>query len=150
MKNLKFKIPWSLRSHKYTQTEINKVINFLKSNKPLVNGEELNKFEKNFQKYLSNKSQVFAVTCGTSAIELAAATLSLKKSDEIIIPAHTYCASALPFCRYNCKIVWADIQLDTMTIDVNDLAKKINKKTKAVVVTHLYGMPCDINKIKNL
>ena len=80
MKNLKFKIPWSLRSHKYTQTEINKVINFLKSNKPLVNGEELNKFEKNFQKYLSNKSQVFAVTCGTSAIELAAATLSLKKA----------------------------------------------------------------------
>ena len=37
-----------------------------------------------------------------------------------------------------------------MTIDVNDLAKKINKKTKAVVVTHLYGMPCDINKIKKI
>ena len=150
MKNDYYKIPWSLRSHKYTQNEINKVLKFLKSDDPLVNGKELNKFEKNFQKYLSTKSEVFAVSCGTSAIELAAATLALKKKDEIIIPAHTYCASALPFCRYECKIVWADIKSDTMTIDPNDILKKINKNTKAVVITHLYGMPCDVNKIKKI
>ncbi len=150
MKKNEYKIPWSLRSHKYTQDEINKVVKFLKSNDPLINGKEINKFEINFQKYLSIKGKVFAVSCGASAIELAAATLSLKKNDEIIIPAHTYCASALPFCRYETKIVWADIDLDTMTIDPNDILKKINKKTKAIVITHLYGMPCEINKIKKI
>ena len=79
MKKNEYKIPWSLRSHKYTQDEINKVVKFLKSNDPLINGKEINKFEINFQKYLSIKGKVFAVSCGASAIELAAATLSLKK-----------------------------------------------------------------------
>ncbi|MDB4192556.1 DegT/DnrJ/EryC1/StrS family aminotransferase [Candidatus Pelagibacter sp.] len=150
MKKNNFKIPWSLRSHKYTQNEINKVIKFLKSDEPLVNGLELKKFEKNFQRYLSTRGEVFAVSCGSSAIELAAATLSLRKGDEIIVPAHTYVASALPFCRYNCNIVWADIKLDTMTINPDDILKRINKKTKAIIITHLYGMPCDINKIKKI
>ena len=150
MKNNIYKIPWSLRSHEYTQNEINRVVKFLKSKDPLINGKEINNFEINFQKYLSAKGKVFAVSCGAAAIELAAARLTLKKNDEIIIPAHTYCASALPFCRYGAKIIWADIKLDTMTIDPNDVLKKINKKTKAILVTHLYGMPCEINKIKRI
>jgi dTDP-4-amino-4,6-dideoxygalactose transaminase len=150
MKNNIYKIPHGLRSHHYTQNEINKVTSFLKSNKPLVNGEEIKKFEKNLQKYLSTKGDVVAVTSGASAIELAVALLAPKKNDEIIVPAHTYAASALPFCRYDCKIVWADIQLDTMNIDPNDVLKKINKKTKVIVVTHLYGMPCDMKKITKI
>ena len=45
----------------------------------------------------------YTVTSGSSAIELIALMLNLKKNDEIILPAATYCATALPFCRYGLK-----------------------------------------------
>ena len=52
--HVKYKIPWSLRSHRYTLNEINLVKNFLKSDKPLINGEYLNKFEKNLKVDIKN------------------------------------------------------------------------------------------------
>ena len=65
------------------------------------------------------------------------------KKDEIIIPAHTYCASAIPFARNGAKIVWADIDFDTRVVDLKDIQKKINSKTKAIVIVHLYGYAND-------
>ena len=65
--------------------------------------------------------------------------LNIKKGDEIIIPAHTYCASAIPFARHGAKIVWVDIN-ENRVIDLSDLKKKITNKTKAVVAVHLYDL----------
>ena len=48
----------------------------------------------------------------------------------MIIPAHTYCASAIPFARNGAKIVWADIDLNTRTIDISDVRKKLIKGLK--------------------
>ena len=53
--------------------------------------------------------------------------LNIKKNDEIIIPAHTYCASAIPFAKRGAKIIWADIDLKTKVIDLEDVKKKITK-----------------------
>ena len=72
------------------------------------------------------------------------------KNDEIIIPAHTYCASAIPFAKRGAKIIWADIDLKTKVIDLEDVKKKITKKTKAIIVVHLYGFACDISKFLKL
>ena len=58
-----------------------------------------------------------------------------------------FCASAIPFGDLGAKIVWADINPDTWTIDPDDIARKITPKTKAVVCVHLLGMPCDMKKI---
>ena len=71
----------------------------------------MNKLEKKLItiKFLNYKGSTFAMTSGASAIEIAASLLRLKKYDEVIIPSHTYCATALPFTRYNCQIRWADI-----------------------------------------
>jgi perosamine synthetase len=148
--NNKFKIPWSARSHFFTNKEISKIIKVIKTADVLSQGVWLERFEKKFLNFIKSKGKAFGVTSGASAIEIAAALLNLKKNDEIIIPSHTYCATALPFTRYNCKIKWADINSESFCIDPISIKKLITKKTKAIVAVHLYGSPCDINEIKKI
>ena len=145
-----FKIPWCPRSHFFSSKEKKEVIKILDKSSNLTQGLWLEKFEKKFLKFLNSKGKAFAVTSGASAIELAASVLKLKPSDEIIIPSHTYCASALPFVRYNSKIRWVDINKDDFTIDIEHLKKIINKNTRAIMAVHLYGLPCEIIEIKKI
>ena len=93
------------------------------------------------------KKNVFAVSSAAAALEIISLLLNIKKDDEIIIPAHTYCASAIPFARQGAKIVWGDIDLNTRVIDIKDIKNKITSKTKAIVIVHLYGFACDFTKI---
>ena len=146
----KFKIPWSGRSHFFSSKEKKGIIKILNKSDYLSQGEWLEKFENKFLKFLNSKGKAYAVTSGASAIELAASVLKIKPSDEIIVPSHTYCASALPFVRYNAKIRWVDINKDDFTIDVENLKKIVNKNTRAIVAVHLYGLPCEITKIKKI
>ena len=104
MKKENFIIPWSPRSHYYSKKERASVLDIIDNADILSQGKWLSKFEKKFLNYLNSKGKAFAVTSGASAIELAANVLKLKKNDEIIIPSHTYCATALPFTRYDVKI----------------------------------------------
>ena len=146
----KFKIPWSSRSHFLSKKEKKKIYNILENADCLSHGIWLEKFENKFVRFLNSKGRAYGVTSGASAVELAASVLSLKPSDEVIIPSHTYCASALPFTRYNCKIKWADIDSESFCIDPSSVRKLITKKTKAIIVVHLYGAPCNIIEIKRI
>lgn len=150
MKTEKFIVPWSSRSHFFTNKEISQIIKVLNNADVLSQGIWLEKFEKKFLKFIKSDGKAYGVTSGASAIEIAAALLNLRKNDEIIIPSHTYCATALPFTRYNCKIKWADINSETFCVDPLSINKLITKKTKAIVCVHLYGSPCDIIEIKKL
>ena len=143
-KNLK--INWSGRSHNYSQKEINYLIKIIKYADPLTQGKFLLKFENDFSNYIKKKN-VFAVSSAAAALEIIAALLNLKKGDEVIIPAHTYCASAISFARNGAKIVWGDIDFNSRVIDINDIKKKITRKTKAIVVVHLYGYTVNFNSI---
>lgn len=146
----KFKIPWSPRSHFFSSKEKRSIIKILDKSNCLSRGIWLKKFENKFIRFLKSKGKAYAVTSGASAIELAASVLKLKPSDEVIVPSHTYCASAMPFTRYDAKIRWVDINKDDFTVDVKHLKKIITKKTKAIVAVHLYGSPCDIISIKKI
>ena len=142
------KINWSGRAHKFSNTDIKYLVEIIKNADPMTQGSYLNKFEKNFSEYIGKKN-VFALSSAASALEIIAALLNLKKDDEIIIPAHTYCASAIPFARNGAKLIWADINFYTRTIDLNDFKKKVTKKTRAVVIVHLYGYAVDFTNIIN-
>ena len=131
------KIDWSGRSHKYTPKDIKYLSNIIKTADPLTQGKYLKKFENDFSKYLGKKN-VFAVSSAASALEIIAILVNLKKGDEVIIPAHTYCASAIPFARNGAVLKWADINFKTRTIDLDDFKKKVTNKTKAVVIVHLW------------
>ena len=92
------------------------------------------------------EKNVFAVSSAAASLELIALLLDIKKDDEIL-PAHTYCASAIPFARNGAKLVWADIDFQTRVVDFEDIKRKVNSKTKAIVIVHLYGFGADIRKI---
>ena len=149
MNKKKIKINWSGRSHGYSNKDINFLKNIIQNADPLTQGKYLYKFEKDFSNYIKKKN-VFAVSSAAAALEIIALLLNIKKSEEVIIPAHTYCASAIPFARNGAKIVWSDIDFNTRVVDINDIKKKITKKTKAIVIVHLYGYTVDFNSIISL
>ncbi len=141
------KIDWVNRSLFFNNKELKYLNNFLRNSDNLTQGNELLKFEDGLKKYLKKKN-INAVSSAASSLEIISLLLNLKKNDEIIIPAHTYCASALPFMRNGAKIVWADIDFKTRVISLDDIKKKINKRTKAIVIVHLYGYAVDVFEIK--
>lgn len=141
------KIIWSGRSHNFNNNELKYLTNVIKNADPLTNGNELRIFEKELKRYLKVKN-VFATSSAAAALEIIALLLNLKKNDEIIIPAHTYCASAISFARNGAKIIWADIDFTSRVVSEKDIIKKINRNTKAIVIVHLYGFMFDVSKLK--
>tara|TARA_B100000886_G_C20421800_1_gene491974 strand:- start:186 stop:1364 length:1179 start_codon:yes stop_codon:yes gene_type:complete len=141
------KIDWSGRSHEYSKEDIKYFTKVIKYADPLTQGIYLKKFESNFSSYIKSKN-VLAVSSAASALEMIATIIDLKKNDEVIIPSHTYCASAIPFARNSAKIIWSDINLDTRVVDFSDIKRKITKKTKAVVFVHLYGYAINLKPIE--
>lgn len=147
--NPDFTIGWSGRAFDYSQDEITTVIDVLKKADPLTQGRHLKRFEQDFAAYNQSPNS-FAVANCTNALDLAAILSGLEKNDEVIIPAHTFCASAIPFARTGARIVWADIDPDTRVISAESIAKLINDKTKVIVVVHLYGLMADMDKIMEI
>jgi dTDP-4-amino-4,6-dideoxygalactose transaminase len=146
---INWRIQWSGRSFDYTEDEIQYVIEAIRRADPLTQGRYLKDFEQALCRYLAVPSgHVFGVNSATSALELIAALVHLDEGDEIIVPGHTFTASALPFLRRKGKLVWADIDPETWVIDWNDVRAKITSATKAIVMVHLYGLPADVDTFK--
>lgn len=133
-------IDWPLRGHSYTEEEICAVSNIMRSNhEPLTQGNLVKKFEIDLAEYLGVKEVYTTMSCAHS-LEISAMLLQINSEDEVIIPAHTYCATAMAFARRGAKIVWGDIDNIYLTLSPESISKLITKKTKAVVVVHLYGL----------
>lgn len=133
----------------YTEAEIAAVTQVMRQGVKQTQGSYLEAFEKDFKDFIGAKN-VFGVNSCSSALKLAAIFCHIKPGDEVIVPAYTSPASALPFGDLGAKIVWGDIHPDTWTLDPKDVLKKITPKTKAVVAVHLLGNPCDIKEIVRL
>ena len=125
---------------------INKINLFVKKAN-FIAGSEVQNFENNFAKFTGAKYCV-TVANGTDALEIAVKALNLKKNSEIIVPVNTWISTAESVVSNGHKIVFCDVNLDDYTLCVNDLKKKINKKTKAIIAVHLYGNPSNMNEIK--
>ena len=142
-------IPWSGKSYNLLKKEKDYLFKFISNTDTLTGGSELQMFEEALRKFIGVKN-IFCVSSAASALELIATFLNIKKGDEIIIPAHTYCATAIPFARRGAKIIWADIDFKTRVIDFLDVKKKITKKTKAIILVHLYGYIVDVEKFRKI
>lgn len=103
----------------------------------LVEGPVVKLFEYEFGKRFWQKN-VLAVNSGTSALELAYEIADINKGDEVIVPVLTCVATNIPLLHRGAKIVFADITKD-LNIDVEDVKRKITKKTKAIVFVHFGG-----------
>ena len=141
-----YRIDWSGRAAEYTEEEIDTIVNVAKNADPLTQGNYLLAFEDAMKKYIGVQ-HAFGLTSAASALELAAVLSRLGPGDEVIIPSHTYCASAIPFGRTGATIVWADIDPRTFVVSAESIRKNITKNTKLIVVVHLYGLACDMDPI---
>ena len=110
--------------------------------------EDLENFEKNAAKFI-NVKHLIGVANGTDAIWLGLKAAGIKKDDEIILPSHTYIASAAAIHFVGAKPVLAECGYDNM-LDVNDIEKRITKNTKAIMAVQVNGRCCDMDKIKEL
>lgn len=115
----------------------------------LTMGPELRQLEQDFVRYLGGGYAVGLNSC-TAALELAAILSGVKAGDEVIVPAHTFTASALPFLRLKAKLVFADIDPHTLVISAASVAACITPRTKAIVPVHLYGLPAPMPEIMAL
>ena len=98
------------------------------------------KCEKALSKFLGVRN-VIMTSSGTSAIYLALRSLGIKVNDEVIVPNVTYVATLNAVKLTGAKPKIVEVNTLTSTIDLNDLKKKINKKTKAIIFVHISGRP---------
>ena len=129
-----------------SQRDINSVNKVLKNGWISSDGPEVKKFESEFSKFIGRKYSV-TVSSGTAALEIAIKALGIKKNDEVLIPNFTIISNALAVVKQQAKPVLVDCNLENWNIDINQLENKINKKTKAIIITHIYSFANDMDKI---
>ena len=134
---------------KLYSSEKTNVINCVRTNWISSEGKFVKEFEKKFSQYNSRKFGV-AVSSGTAALEVAIKALNLKKNSEVIIPSFSIIATALCVVKCGLKPILVDCSLSTWNMDPEKVIKKISNKTSAIIITHIYGLPVDLQKIMNV
>lgn len=119
------------------------------NNKWLINGPNVQTFEKEFKKKFNYKF-CSAVSSCTSGLELVLNTLNLKKNDEVILSSFNFIAAGIAIKKNKAKPVFIDQKENSFDIDLEDLEKKINFNTKAILLTHFNGYLQNSIAIKNL
>ena len=109
-------------------------------------GSKIRDFEKGLSK-LVNRNYACCVSSGTAALEIAIKSLNIKKGSEIITPTFSIVSNVNAIIKNNLKPVLIDTDISTWNIDIEDFQKKINKKTKALMLPHIYGFANDMDKI---
>ncbi len=127
---------------------INEVIAALKSGW-ITTGARTKLFEKKLSDYNGNPNTL-CTNSATSGLELVLRWFGVGKNDEVIIPAYTYCATANVVIHCGAKPVFVDVNKEDFNISVEEIKKKITKKTKVIMPVDFAGMPCDYNEINEL
>ena len=109
-------------------------------------GKFVTEFEKKFANFNKRRFGI-SVSSGTAALEIALKSLNLKKNDEVIIPTFTIISSIIGIIKLGLKPVLVDSDINNWNMSVEETLKKINKKTKAIIITHIYGYPVNMKKI---
>ncbi len=115
----------------------------------IAQGPKVKTFEDAFAGYIGVKHAV-ATSSGTTALHTALLACGIKAGDEVITTPFTFIASANAILYCNAKPVFADIDEKTFNIDPEEINEKVTRKTKALLIVHLYGQPCDMDAITEI
>ncbi len=133
---------YPLMYNNITRSDINHIINFLKKNPKLTAGPKTDEFEKKWSKWLGVKYSVF-INSGSSANFLTMAALKYylknKKKTEIIVPTIAWNSDIVSVLYNSFKPVFVDINLNNLSMNIDEIIKKINPKTAAVFLAHIQG-----------
>lgn len=125
--------------------EKNNLLYCLKNNQ-LTNGKFISKFEKSFAK-LHSKRFGISVSNGTAALEIAIKSLNFKKGSEIIIPNFSIISTAICVLKNDLVPIYVDCDKNTWNTPYENIISRVSKKTKAIIITHIYGLPVHLEKI---
>jgi dTDP-4-amino-4,6-dideoxygalactose transaminase len=103
-------------------------------------------FEKKWAEWNGSKYAI-STSNGTSALHTALAGLDIGPGDEVIVPSYSFIASSFCILQAGAIPVFADVKKEDHTIDPKSIESKITERTRAIVVVHLYGCPCDMDEI---
>lgn len=112
-----------------------------------IMGPQVKAFEEEFARYCGVKYAI-GVNSGTDALYLALSALGIKPGDEVVLPSHTFIATALCVSSTGARVVFADIEDRTYNLCPESLKKVITPRTKAIIPVHLYGQMADMADIK--
>ena len=128
-----------------SELEINEVVEALKSGW-ITTGPKTKEFERRIADYC-NVNRAVCLNSQTACAEMALRILGIGEGDEVIVPAYTYTASASVVYHVGAKVVFVDVQKDSLEINYEELEKAITEKTKAIIPVDLAGIPCDYDRI---
>ena len=112
-------------------------------------GKYVTEFETQFARYIGVEYAT-SVCNGTVALHLALVALGIGPGDEVIVPTLTYIASVNAIAYTGSTPIFVDSLEDTWQMDPEDIKRKITNKTRAIMVVHLYGHPCDMDNIMKI
>ena len=130
---------------KFNSSEVENVLNVLNNDKI----DYVKRLENLFCKKFKIKYSI-ACNSGTSALHSSLAALELPRGSEIIVPSLAVVMDAYAAIHCNLKPVFADVDENTFLVTAETISKKITKKTKAIIVVSLQGLPVDIDPIIKL
>lgn len=114
-----------------------------------IDEEIIRHFQKKFADFLGCRYAI-AVSSGTAALHASLAAAGVQAGDEVIVPALSYISTAMVVLHQGAVPRFADTEPGGCNIDAREVEKLINRKTKAVIAAHLCGIPCDIEKLKEI
>lgn len=133
----------------HIKPEIDQAIQSVLEATDFIQGAAVKEFEKSLSAYLGG-TNVISCGNGTDALQIAMMALDFKPGDEVILPVHTYVATAEVIALLKLVPVFVDVEDDTFTVDVARVEKLITEKTVAIVPVHLYGQCANMGSILEL
>jgi len=133
-------------SHQPIRAEIDAAINAVIHHSDFVLGASVHQFETEWAGYCGTAGAV-GVSSGTAALFLALKALDVQEGDEVIVPAHTFIATAMAVSHCGATPVFADVDPANWNISLEYITGLVTDRTKAVIVVHLYGNPADMDAV---
>lgn len=137
------------RQHTGLDQELRGAFERVLSSSGFVLGSEVERFEREFAEFCE-VGHCVGVGSGTAALALALIAAGVGRGDEVIVPAHTYIASALAVLHAGATPVFCDVNENDGLINAESAAAVVGERTVAIVPVHLYGQPCEMEQIDSL
>jgi dTDP-4-amino-4,6-dideoxygalactose transaminase len=131
------------------RSEVDEAIRSVLDDLQFTSGSHVKRFEENFAKYCGNEF-CCGVNSGTSALHLALRLLNIEPGDEVITTSLTFIATSWAISYVGAKPVFVDVHSADSNINVKLIEAAITPKTKAIIVVHLYGNPCEMDKVMEI
>ena len=139
-----------LRSeHRILRDELNEAIQQVMERSDFALGKDVSLFEEEFARFCDTEYAV-GLDSGLSALELSLRAYGIGPGDEVIVPTHTFVATAAAVTFAGARPVFVDVEKSTYNMDIGQVEAAITTRTRAIIPVHLYGLPAEMGPILDL